>query len=141
MKNLSLLGLSILWLTSAPGSGCAGLGAAALVGGVVYYKSSHHESATVNVDAKLDRVYQVALEVIQGSPDVEITRRDDARHLIELKTGQRSLSVKATALSANLTQLSVASNVPQDAPGSSGAVLNRVAEVCDKLGIAHHVVK
>ena len=45
-----LLPLAILPLLAVLlAAGCMGLGAAAVAGGIVYYKSSHHESATVNL--------------------------------------------------------------------------------------------
>lgn len=121
--------------------GCAGLGAAAVVGGIVYYKSSHHETATVNVNAKPDKVYQVALETIEAAGTVEITKQDEAKGLIEMKHEKQALSLKVTALNAALTQLTITSDVEKGAPGSKDAVLKRIGEICDKLGVEHHVIK
>jgi len=130
--------LLILALFSA---GCVGLGAAAAVGGIAYYRSSHHESATVNLNAPADKVYQVALETIAGNSAVQITRKDDKARLVEMVQDNREITLKVSQLSPTLSQLAVTSNVERDQPGSADAVLKGVARICDKLGVEHHVVK
>ena len=133
--------LALLVFIALLGTGCMGLGAAAIAGGIVYYKSSHHETAVVNLQAKPDRVFQVALETVADNPEFKIARQDDAARLLELKHGKRNVTLKVAALSPALAQLHVTSDVGGGAPGSTQAVLARVGEICDQLGIAHHVVE
>ena len=93
-----LLPLAILPLLAVLlAAGCMGLGAAAVAGGIVYYKSSHHESATVNLQAQPDRVYQAALDNISANPKLKIAKQDAAQRLIEVKQGKQDITVKITA--------------------------------------------
>ncbi len=141
MNRNILLALSVLLLAALCSAGCIALGAATVASGIVYYKSAHHESATVELQAKPDRVYQAALETISANPEVRIAKQDNAARMLELKHGKQSITVKVTALSATRTQLAVTSDVKQGEPGSTQAVLTRVGEICDKLGVKHYVVK
>ncbi len=133
--------LSLFLFTALFAAGCMGLGAAAVAGGIVYYKSTHHETAVVNLQAKPDRVYRVALETVTANPDIQIVRQDDASHLLELKQGKCNITLKVSTLSPTLSQLHVTSDVNSGTPGSSQAVLTRVGEICDQLGVTHYVVK
>ncbi len=136
-----LLPLAILPLLAVLlAGGCMGLGAAAVAGGIVYYKSSHHESATVNLQARPDRVYQAALDNIAANPRLKVAKQDAAQRLIEVKQGKQDITVKITALSPTLTQLAVTSDVKEGA-GSNQAVITRIGEICDQLGVQHYVVK
>ena len=132
--------LILLLLAALLAAGCMGLGAAALAGGVVYYKSSHHESATVHLQARPDRVYDTALETITANPGLQVARQDPGRGLIEVRQGRQDITIKITALSPALTQLAVTSDVKEGA-GSTRTVLDRVGDICDKLGVKHYVVK
>lgn len=140
MKRIHLQTCSMLLLATLSATGCVALGAATAAG-IVYYKSAHHESATVELQAKPDRVYQTAIETISANPDLQIAKRDDAARMLELKRGKQCITVKVTALSPARTQLAVTSDVKAGEPGSTQAVLVRVGEICDKLGIAHYVVE
>lgn len=141
MKNIFRRVFPLLLFVVLQGAGCVGLGAAAVAGGIVYYKSSHHETASVNLQASPDRVYQVALETAAAQPDVEIVRQDKSSRLLELKQGKCNITLKVAVLSPTLTQLHVTSDVHGETPGSTQAVLNRVGDICDRLGVPHHVVK
>jgi len=121
-------------------AGCAGLGAAAVIGGISYYKSTHRETATVNLNAQPKRVYQVALETIAGISTVQVTKKDDAKLVIDMKQDKRSITLKVKALGPTTTQLSVTSEIEDGAPGSKEAIVKRVGEICDKLGVEHHEV-
>ena len=88
-----------------------------------------------------DRVYQAALETVAAQPGVEIVNQDKSSRLLELKQGKCNITLKVAALSPTLTQLHVTSDVHSGTPGSTQAVLNRVGEICDRLGVAHYVVK
>ncbi|MCU0292251.1 MAG: hypothetical protein MUF10_09735 [Thermoanaerobaculaceae bacterium] len=112
-----------------------------MIGGISYYKSTHHESASVNLTAQPNRVYQVALETIANISTVQVTKKNDSKHLIEMKQGTRNISLKVKALGPTTTQLSVTSDVEEGAAGSKEAILARVGEICDKLGVEHHVVE
>ena len=133
--------LALLLFVALLSAGCMGLGAAAVAGGIVYYKSTHHETAVVNLQAKPDRVYQVALEKISANPDIQIVRQDATSHLLELKQGKCNITIKVAALSPTLAQLHVTSDVNSGTPGSAQSVLTRVGEICDQLGVTHYVVK
>lgn len=141
MKRIFIRVFFLLLLVVLQGSGCVGLGAAAVAGGIVYYKSTHHETASVNLQASPDRVYQAALETVAAQLGVEIVNQDKSSRLLELKQGKRNITLKVAALSPTLTQLHVTSDVHSGTPGSTQAVLNRVGEICDRLGVAHYVVK
>ena len=130
----ALLGSALL------AAGCAGLGAAAVIGGITYYKSTHRESATVNLTAQPKRVYQAALETIAGIPSVKVTKKDDSKLVIDMKQDTKSITLKVKALTPATTQLSVISEIEDGAPGSKEAIVRRVGEICDKLGVEHHEV-
>ena len=122
-------------------SGCAGLGAAAAVGAVVYFKSSSHEVATVNLDAQPDKVYAAALKTVEESATATIASQDPKKGLIEVTQDKKKVTLKITALNSKLTQLTVTSDIGKDQPGSTKAVLNRVNQICDQMGVSHYVVK
>lgn len=118
--------------------GCAGLGAAT-VGAIIYYNTSKNEVATVQLKANADRVYQQALEMIRGNPDIQLVKQDDADHLIELTDGKLAASLKVTSLSEHMTQLTIVSESSGRKKESTELVLNGVKNICEKMNVSYTV--
>jgi len=125
-------------------SGCAGLGALAL-GSIVYYTSSKHEIATVNIKAKPDNIYRVAVDTIENTPELEITSKNEQERVIELvkQTANDSyaVSIKISRLDAEHSQLILASDASRDADIHLVPIKQNMFTICNELKVECHLNK
>lgn len=139
MKRLFLI---ILFASQL--SGCAGLGALA-VGSIIYYTSSQHEVATVNIKAKADNVYRVAVDTIEHNPELEITSKDERERVIELvkETAKDSyaVSIKISRLDAEHSQLILASDAGTDTDTHIAPITQGIFRICSELKVECHLSK
>lgn len=137
MKRLLLI---ILFASQL--SGCAGLGALAL-GSIVYYTSSQHKVATVNIKAKADNVYRVAVDTIENNPELEITSKDERERVIELVRGATkesySVSIKTSKLNAEHSQLILASDARIDTDSHIASMKQGIFKICDDSKVECHL--
>lgn len=124
-------------------SGCAGLGVAtiATVSTVIYYKSLKFEVATVNLNVEAQKVYDVALQMIEESKNVIITSKDDESRLLEISREDKTASIKVTALKDGYSQLTITSDAVTDAKSATQLVLDSVLRVCKELNVEYTISK
>ena len=109
---------------------------------IIHYESTKHYTATVQVNAKPQAVYQTAIRVIEGKPDVEIAKKDEAKLLVEADRGKKqSVSIHAASVDANKTQLIVTADAGEKQQEDKELALKVVKAICDELGVNYTVVK
>ena len=103
-NNKAKCGAKLLGLTFVLLAMISMLACVAAIPVIVYYESTKHYTATVQVNAKPQAVYQTAIRVIEGKPDVEIEKKDEAKLLVEADRGKKqSVSIHAASVDANKT--------------------------------------
>ena len=120
--------LFVIFLTTS----CAGLGIV-VAGAVIYNKDSSAETATVNIQAKPENVFNAAIETITKNENAEITQRDKSAGTIKIKNESGTANIKVIAIDDNHTQLIVSSNLSNDT--NDKPVLNAVFRVCKELNV------
>jgi len=88
VKSLVVAILAIFLTTS-----CSILGIIA-IGKIFYKKDSKVETATVNIQAKYENVFKVAIETISKNKNAIITQQDKSKGIIKIKTDVGSVASK-----------------------------------------------
>jgi hypothetical protein len=94
-----------------------------------------YDVATVLLEANADKVYRTAVDLLKGNPHVTIHYREDARREIEFTDGKLLVGLKVSRLEDNLSQLLISSNLTSSKPGGTSLVVDRVYQVCEKMGV------
>jgi len=140
--NMKRLIIFILFASQL--TGCAGLGALAL-GSIVYYTSSQHKVATVNIQAKADNVYRVAIDTIKSAPELEITSKDEQERVIEFvkqtTNDSYAVSIKISELDAEHSQLILASDASKDNDINIKPMQQGIFRFCSELKVECHLSK
>ena len=116
------------------------LGCVAAIPVIIYYKSTKHFTATVQVDAKAEDVYQTALRIVEENPNVKLVKKDDEKLLVEAELEEKEGSIKAVPISANQCQL-IATVDAGDKEADEEMALRIVKRICDELGVKYSVVE
>ena len=128
-----LLALAVLGFT-----GC-GIGLA--TGAAVVYYKSKGDHATVELKAKPDAVYQAAIASAERYPTLTIVKRNDAERELEISKDQETITFKVTALSADVSQLTVSSGKADEGESGSDLAIQAVKRVCNELKVEYKVVE
>ena len=107
---------------------------------IIYYQSTKHFTATVQVDAKAEDVYQTALRIVEEQPNVKLVKKDDEKLIVEAKLEEKEGSIKAVPISANKCQL-IATADAGDKEADKEMALRIVKRICDELGVKYTVVE
>ena len=94
-----------------------------------------YDVATVLLEADADKVYGAAVDLLQGNPNGTITHRDDPSRTVEFTDGRILAGIKVSRLEDNLTQLLISSTVTPGKPSGTSFVVERVFQVCQKMGV------
>ena len=68
-----------------------------------------YDIATVLLDARADKVYSTALNMLQANKKWTITRRDDKSRSLEFSDGQRTAGLQISSLDDHLSHLVIVS--------------------------------
>ena len=99
-------------------------------------KEGHsYDVATVLLEADADKVYSTAVELLKGNPNVTINYREDAGRVIDFTDGKLLVGMKVSKLEDHLSQLLVSSVVTSGKPGGTPFVVEKVIQVCEKMGV------
>jgi len=92
-----------------------------------------YDVATVLLEARADKVYNTAVNILQNNKDFRITKKDDKALTIEFTDGRLTAGMQISSLGDNICQLLVVSTTP----GKTGTslVLNGVMRVCKEMGV------
>ncbi len=112
------------------------------LGAISHLTSQSHEKAgqgydvaTVLLEASADKVYGTAVDLLKGNPSVTINYREDAGRQIEFTDGKILAGMKVSRLEDNLSQVLISSTVTPGKPSSTSFIVEKVFQVCEKMGV------
>ena len=91
--------------------------------------------ATVLLEANADKVYSTAVDLLKKNPNVTINYREDAGRQIEFTDGKILAGLKVSRFEDNLSQLLISSTITPGQPSSTSFVVEKVFQVCEKMGV------
>jgi hypothetical protein len=94
-----------------------------------------YDVATVLLEARADKVYSTAVNVLQANKDWTITQKDDKSRSVEFSDGKRTAGMQVSSLDDNLSQLLIVSTVTSGKTDTTSLVLNGVLRVCKEMGV------
>ena len=94
-----------------------------------------YDAATVLLEARADKVYSTAVNVMEANKDWTITRKDDKSRSLEFSDGKRTAGVQVSSLDEQLSQLLIVSSVTSGKTDATSLVLNGVLRVCKEMGV------
>jgi hypothetical protein len=94
-----------------------------------------YDVATVLLEADADKVYSTAVGLLKVNPNVTINYREDAGREIEFTDGKLLVALKVSKLEDHLSQLLISSVVTSGKPGGTSFVVDKVFQVCEKMGV------
>jgi hypothetical protein len=106
-----------------------------LTGEVKGSQQPGYDAATVLLEARADKVYSTAVNVMQANKDWTITRKDDKSRSLEFSDGKRTAGVQVSSLDEQLSQLLIVSSVTSGKTDATSLVLNGVLRVCKEMGV------
>ena len=102
-------------------------------------KSGH--TATVEVKPPPEEVYAAMLRVVASTPDVELVKRDDAKHIVEAKRGKDRATGTAALQDNGYTKLTVTARAGEKGQDDKGLAKALIEKVCAELGVQYRVVE
>jgi len=106
-----------------------------LTGEVKGSQQPGYDAATVLLEARADKVYSTAVNVMEANKDWTITRKDDKSRSLEFSDGKRTAGVQVSSLDEQLSQLLIVSSVTSGKTDATSLVLNGVLRVCKEMGV------
>jgi hypothetical protein len=91
------------------------------------------DAATVLLEADADKVYGVAVKLLQENPEVRVLSQDAPRRVIAFAKGEQSASMKVSRLDDTLAQILVAG--PAGKPGGTSFAVEGILRVCHRMGV------
>ena len=91
--------------------------------------------ATVLLEANADKVYKTAVDLLKKNPKVTINYREDAGRQIEFTDGKILAAMKVSRFEDNLSQLLISSTITLGQPSGTSFVVEKVFQVCEKMGV------
>ena len=91
------------------------------------------DAATVLLEADADKVYAVAVQLLQENPEMRVLAQDAPRRAIAFAKGEQSASLKVSRLDDHLTQILVAG--PAGKPGGASFAVEGILRVCHRIGV------
>ena len=111
---------------------------------IIYQQATKTQTATVQVNASADEVYQTAIRLIQQRPDIQILEQQDDKRTIEIQRAEKYASVKATPLDGRKAQLVVTADADteeKEEEEDKELALKIVKGICDELGVSYTVAR
>jgi hypothetical protein len=98
-------------------------------------QQSGYDAATVLLDARADKVYSTAVDLLQANKDYRITRKDDGARTVEFTDGKRIAGIQISPLEDHLCQMLIVSTGTSSTAETTSLVLNAVLRVCKEMGV------
>ncbi len=123
--------------------GSAGCGATLVTAGaaVIYYKSKGNQTATVELKAKPDAVYQAAIAAAKKSPMITIAKQNDEQRKLELSREQKTVALEVQELSTGATKLTVSSDKVEAGQSGTDLAVEAIKRVCDEMKVEYKVIE
>lgn len=100
-----------------------------------------YDAATVLLEANADKVYGTAIDLLKASPHLTMNYKEDASREIEFTDGKLLVGMKVTRFEDRLSQLLIISATTSGKPGGSSFVVEKVFQVCEKMGVSCTLAK
>jgi len=94
-----------------------------------------YDVATVLLEADADKVYGTAVDLLKGNSRFAITHRDDPGRMVEFTDGKTLVGLKVSRIEDKVSQLLIGSTVTMGTPSSTPLVVDKVFQVCEKMGV------
>jgi hypothetical protein len=94
-----------------------------------------YDIATVLLEARANKVYSTAVNILQARKDLRITQKDDKSRSLEFTDGTRVARIQVNPLDEHLSQLLIVSVVTSPKTDTTSFVLNGVLRVCKEMGV------
>lgn len=94
-----------------------------------------YDVATVLLEARAEKVYSTAINVMEANKNWTITQKNDQSRSLEFSDGMRTAGVQVSSLDEHLTQLLIVSAVTSPKTDTTSFVLNGVLRVCKEMGV------
>ena len=91
------------------------------------------DAATVLLEGDADKIYAVAVKLLQENPEVRVLSQDAPRREIEFAKGEQSASMKVSRLDEQLSQILVAGSSGK--PGGISLVVEGILRVCHQMDV------
>jgi hypothetical protein len=93
------------------------------------------DAASVLLEADADKVYDTAIDLLKGNPNFRITHRDDPSRTVEFTDGKTLVGLKVSHIEDKVSQILIGSTMTDGAPSSTPIVVDKVFQVCEKMGV------
>ena len=94
-----------------------------------------YDIATVLLEARANKVYSTAVNILQARKDLRITQKDDKSRSLEFTDGTRVAGIQVSSLDEHLSQLLIVSVLTSTRTDTTSFVLNGVLRVCKEMGV------
>ena len=94
-----------------------------------------YDIATVLLEARANKVYSTAVNMLQARKDLRITQKEDKSRSLEFTDGTRVAGIQVSSLDEHLSQLLIVSVVTSPKTDTTSFVLNGVLRVCKEMGV------
>jgi len=122
--------------------GSAGCGATLVTAGaVIYYKGKGNQTATVELKAKPDAVYQAAIATAEKNPTITIVKRNDAERKLETSKDQTTVMFEVKELSDGASKLTVSSSKAEEGKSGTDLALAAIKRICEEMKVEYKVVE
>ena len=129
MKNFYLSTMIIAFVIVV--SGCVGFWT--VVGTMVYMNTDKHQTVTVQLKSKPDKVYAAMLRVAEKN-HIDIKKADETKFMVEGTKDIRSASVYVEDVGNGLSQLIVTVDVDVKKKERQKLALEIVNNICSEIG-------
>ena len=106
-----------------------------LTGEMMEGQTASYDAATVLLEARADRVYRKAVDMLKASKDYRLTRQDDKALTLEFTDGKLVAGLQINPLEEHLCQMLIVSTKTSANKDAGSLVLNGVLRVCKEMGV------
>ena len=106
-----------------------------LTGEMMEGQTASYDAATVLLEARADRVYRKAADMLKASKDYRLTRQDDKALTLEFTDGKLVAGLQINPLEEHLCQMLIVSTKTSANKDAGSLVLNGVLRVCKEMGV------
>jgi sRNA-binding regulator protein Hfq len=106
-----------------------------LTGEMMVGQTASYDAATVLLEARADRVYRKAVDMLKASKDYRLTRQDDKALTLEFTDGKLVAGLQINPLEEHLCQMLIVSTKTSANKDAGSLVLNGVLRVCKEMGV------
>jgi hypothetical protein len=99
-------------------------------------QNENKEGAKVILDAGASAVYRAIIDTLNSVSNIEISKKDNVKKLVEFSTGENAISMQVDSLATGLSQITVlAVQTGNSSRKPTEAAVNAILAVCHKIGI------